>query len=300
MNKVALIIPYFGKLPNYFNLFLYSCSKNENVDFFIFTDQIVNEKYNNVKYYKMTFNELNLLSKEKLLVSVLSPYKLCDFKVTYGKLFENYISNYEYWGYCDCDMLFGNLNLLLNETIYQYDKILTDGHLTIFKNEEKINNLYKKEYKDIINFKKAVTIKEPCFFDEIMFPIICRRNNVKTYVNKEIYADILPKYFEFKMPQNNIDNQTFVYENGKILRRNDNKEYIYIHLQKRKIFKDSNIDYDKPIYIFSNIFTNDKNYVETYDKKFKFKYYINYFKRFSLNRIKIKLLTNKIKNKEKI
>ena len=298
MNKIVLIIPYFGKLPNYFELFLYSFSKNDKVDFIIFSDQKINSNYKNVKINYMSFDELNKISKNKLNEIIYSPYKLCDFKPTYGKLFEDYIKQYEFWGYCDCDMIFGNLDLLLNKTISKgYQKILTDGHLTIFKNDKTINNLYKSNCKGIINFNEVVKIKEPCFFDEIMFPIICENNNIKTYINKEIYADILPQHFQFCMPQDNIENQKFKYEDGKVIRIDDNREYIYIHLQKRKMMLEKNLDYNNTLFIYPNIFTNDKNYIERKDKNYKIKYYIKYFKRLNFKRIIIKLKTNKLKRR---
>lgn len=301
MNKVVLILPYFGKLPNYFDLFLYSCSKNINIDFHIYTDQDINCKYNNVKYTKMSFEELNELSFDKLGVKISSPYKLCDFKPTYGKLFENFIDNYEFWGYCDCDLLFGNLDILLKEELLnKYDKILSDGHLTIYRNNDKINNLYTKELKEIINFKDIVQINEPCFFDEIMFPIICKKNEIKTYINKVIYADILPKYFDLKMPQNNLKNQIFMYDDGKLTRLEDDKEYIYIHLQKRKMVIDKNFNFNQKIYIYPNIFANKVNHTKTLRIKYSLKYYINYFKRLNINRIKIKLITRRIKKNEKL
>lgn len=36
--KKLIIIPYFGKFSNYFDLYLYSISRNEDIDFLFFTD----------------------------------------------------------------------------------------------------------------------------------------------------------------------------------------------------------------------------------------------------------------------
>lgn len=36
--KIAMIVPYFGKWPEWMDLYLYSCSKNPQVDFLFFTD----------------------------------------------------------------------------------------------------------------------------------------------------------------------------------------------------------------------------------------------------------------------
>ena len=50
MKKAAIILPYFGTLPNYFQIFLNSCSYNNCFDFIIFTDQ---------NYEKYKFNDKN-------------------------------------------------------------------------------------------------------------------------------------------------------------------------------------------------------------------------------------------------
>ncbi len=290
MNRVALIIPYFGKLPNYFNIYLDSCEKNKNVDFYFFSDQDVISESNNINYFRMSFEDFNKLVCDKLKVNVLSPYKICDFRPAFAKIFEDYIGKYEFWGFCDCDLIFGNLNLLFNEKILDsYEKILVNGHLTVLKNIDKINSLYKLYYKDIINFIDAIKIEQPCFFDEIYFNKICDKNNIKTFENSELFADILPGYFEFIMKNNNISKQIFKYSDGKLTRINDNKEYIYIHLQKRKMKVDSTIDLNSNIYIYPNILSNKDNIIIKKDRKYRIRYIINYFKRFNINRVKIKI-----------
>ena len=46
MNKIAIIIPYFGSLPNYYDVWKKSVIKNETIDFYLVTDikNIKNEK----------------------------------------------------------------------------------------------------------------------------------------------------------------------------------------------------------------------------------------------------------------
>ncbi len=37
-DKIAIIIPYFGKYPEWIDLFFYSCGMNKTIDFYFFTD----------------------------------------------------------------------------------------------------------------------------------------------------------------------------------------------------------------------------------------------------------------------
>ena len=38
MEKIAILIVYYGKLPPYFDLWLRSCEFNETIDFYVVTD----------------------------------------------------------------------------------------------------------------------------------------------------------------------------------------------------------------------------------------------------------------------
>ena len=65
-KRLCFIIPYFGKLPNYFPLFLKSCKANPNFNWIVFTDDDGNYDYpDNVLKVKMTFKECQTLVKSK-------------------------------------------------------------------------------------------------------------------------------------------------------------------------------------------------------------------------------------------
>ena len=48
--KIGMIVCWIGKLPDYFDLWEYSCSKNEDYDFFVFTDNPRVQKFDNIKF----------------------------------------------------------------------------------------------------------------------------------------------------------------------------------------------------------------------------------------------------------
>ena len=300
--KKVLLIPFFGKFPNYFQLFLNSCSYNYDFDFKIFTDQEYN-RYNyanNVIFYKISFQEFQMLAQKKLKTKekIISPYKLCDYKPTYGRIFEDYTNEYEYWGYCDVDLIFGNISKFLpDKTIKDYEKIQIDGHLTLYKNCEKMNNLYKKSNNKIIPFSKVIRIKEPCYFDEIQFETICKENKILEFVNYS-YADILPSSFYFKMAENgnikNFKNQVFYFDKGKVIRKyfQDNDEIVdelmYIHLQKRKM--KININQNKEFYFINPNNFHTQFYIDNTNVYiYKLKYYFNVIKKININWFKIKI-----------
>lgn len=62
MNKVALICCYYGKWPNYFNLWLKGAEYNSDYDFYFVTDLKIHNKpqnvHINVHIINYTFSEL--------------------------------------------------------------------------------------------------------------------------------------------------------------------------------------------------------------------------------------------------
>ena len=56
--KVAIIVPYFGRLPDYFQTFLDSCRPNEGFEWIIFTNDKTEYSYpENVHCIDMTFEQ---------------------------------------------------------------------------------------------------------------------------------------------------------------------------------------------------------------------------------------------------
>ena len=114
--KVALILPYFtrgGGLPDYFPFWLKTCAHNRDVDFLIFSDAPLPScgVPDNVFHQQMQFEDFTrriyrILPTE---VRISQPYKLCDCKPMYGAALEPELVGYDYWGFCDCDLLFGRL-----------------------------------------------------------------------------------------------------------------------------------------------------------------------------------------------
>lgn len=98
MNKhsVALILPYYGKFPNYFPLWLKSAGANTNFTFMIFTDEDMSgyDVPANVHVHNMTLEDIRKRAAKHLgFEAVLTvPYKLCDYKPMYGLIFQDYLA----------------------------------------------------------------------------------------------------------------------------------------------------------------------------------------------------------------
>lgn len=240
--KKCLIVCWFGNFPKYFNIFEKTCSYNLDYDFLIFTDQIHEPEHKNIKIKTINLNDLKKIIEKKLNfeVKIDRPYKFCDFKPAYGDIFEEYIKDYEYFGYCDIDMLFGRINhFVKDDEIKQYEKINICGHYTLYKNNEKCRKLYK-EKGSIFPYDIVYTNTENYAFDEYSgMKKIAQCNKIKTLEINE-FADIDKRYSRYKCVNHiNYNEQFFLWSDGELFRcyKEDNiikkEEFMYLHFQKK-------------------------------------------------------------------
>lgn len=170
MYSIGIIVPYFGKFPEYFPAWLSSAGHNKNIDFLIFTDNEETYDYpKNVQVTVMKFEDLEKKFQEKydFKIALNNPYKLCDFKPAYGDIFSDELKNYDYFGYCDLDVIFGNIRKFITDEILQeYDKIFSRGHLCIIKNQPELIQLYKEKLNGINLYSSIFQDPENRTFDE--------------------------------------------------------------------------------------------------------------------------------------
>lgn len=311
--KIAIIVPYFGKLPNYIQLFLDSCTINNDYTWFIFTDDDYHYNYpNNVKKIKMTFFECVELfsSKFDFNINLYSPQKLCDFKCAYGYIFSDYLKEYDWWGHCDLDQIFGNLNnFITDEMLIKYDKLFSLGHLTLYRNTADNNFVFMNTLNGKIRYKDVFTSEFGCAFDEWLPDNI---NEIYLQTNRMIMldnigADINPYRTDFSLVYFDLNSRTYVHDkyrnsifqwdNGSLYRIYKNGktiskiEFPYVHLQKRKMNLSKLKDSSK-YYIIPNKFINSEKSESSILNKTKKLCFFNY--QFFL--VKYKSLKLRIKN----
>lgn len=311
-NRVVLIVPYFGKLPDYFQLFLDSCSCNHEFDWLIFSDDT--EKYNypsNVHFEKMSFNECKSLiqSKFDFTITLPTPQKLCDFKCSYGYIFADNIKNYDWWGHCDLDQIFGKLSdFITDDMLSMYDKIGSLGHLTLYRNTADNNTVFMNTDR----YRQVFTTEKACAFDEWLPDNINeiyldsgRKINLDNYgadINPYLTTLSTVKYdLECRCyTQSNIKNSVFKYDNGNLtqlyLENGEIKSvaYPYVHLQKRKMTDCRKDKLSNKYYIIPNKFMDESyNPVDLIHKSEIWKN-LNY----QFFKVKINSLKYRIKNSD--
>lgn len=281
MNKIAIVIPYFGKWPDWFDLFLYSCERNEDINFILFTDcETPTRNYKNIEFISQSFTSYCKMVSEKLNVDFYpaKPYKLCDLKPFYGFLHQDILTEYDFWGFADIDIVFGDINSFYpNDLLEKYDVFSThadrlSGHFCFFRNNEYFRNLcfqitkWEEKLSDETNYAldesdySRLIFPESKFIGKFYRQIMMRIFNWKQAW--EIYYSIFPviqKILRFKKrklyfkeqhttPILASDNRMYKYESenwfykdGKIYNDKIKFNYIYLHFM---VFKKNNFRKD--------------------------------------------------------
>lgn len=260
MTSIAFIIPYFGKLPDYLPVWLASCAQNPSIDFYLFTDDIRDfSPPKNVHVIPMTFDEAKALLQQQFdfPICLNRPYKLCDYKPVYGAAFSKWLKNYDFWGHCDVDIIWGNIrHFFTEERLHKYDRLLWQGHCSIYRNSEYMNLAFKTLDRKGCQDWRIVYSKDPvCAFDEYGehcgggLSLIMERNGIAMY-KEWVFADLCVgldrfqcAYTENQFYTTEEDSRSCYFErttegvyliyrkNGELRR----KEMMYVHFQKRKL-----------------------------------------------------------------
>lgn len=308
-RRIAFIIPYFGKFNNYFQLFLETCGFNSDLcDWLIFTDDYTNYKYpENVMVHYMTWDEMEALIRSKIDCPVVieRPYKLCDYKPAYGYLFSEYLKDYEFWGECDCDLIWGDISCFLtSELLDNYDKIFDLAHCTIYRNNEQINTLFMKKLKGKFRYIEVYGSDTNFSFDEEYrdsINNIAIEHGMKLF-EKSFAANTYTKSSNFRLTRLAEDknhyqtekksDSVFIWEKGRLYRylaegtKLRREEYMYMHFQSRPMEVKTDMEGVSVFKIIPNSFDSleVKNINSETFRKIKKKHFnLHYFKLRSKN-----------------
>lgn len=316
--KIALIVPYFGKFPSYFQLTLNSCAINSShYDWLFFTDDRTRYQHpNNVKFVYTSFENMKKIvqSKFDFRISLNRPYKLCDYKPAYGWIFAEYLKSYDYWGHCDIDCIYGNFDNVLNWNNFpQYDKILRLGHLTMYRNTLENNCRFMNQVRGEYRYRSVYETEKSCLFDEdnaCGYPCIediWRENGYTEYCQDDAFANIAYKGCIFQLltqlEKSNYQiekkmRSIFFWKDGELIRVYEKdgelrkREYAYIHLMSRPMTNKLSSTNTKCYKIIPNAFEDTRG-IPTSVREFRrekwFNFNFQYIKKRS-NNLRIKLL----------
>ncbi len=252
MKRIAMLVPYFGTFPDYFPLWLLSCGCNPDIDFLVFTDDRRPFDWpENVKITYLSWKQMQdkVRSCFDFPVKVPRPYKLCDYRPAYGEIFEEELVGYDFWGHCDLDVVWGALREFVSEELLDhYDKLFYRGHFSLYRNTKRVNGLYRCPVEGKPLYRAVFQDSAPRVFDEWTgIDRIFDEQGIPVY-DSPVVADIYADHYHFTVNGDMWDKerpQVFLWrkENGRCrifryYRDHGNfvrQEFMYIHLQKRKM-----------------------------------------------------------------
>lgn len=248
MKKIAFVLPWCGRLPSYFQLWADSCAANPTIDFLLFTSERMPGKLPaNVKQISMDFAHLKELfqSHFDFPLALETPYKFCDLKPAYGEVFAAYLQEYDFWGHCDMDLVWGDIRSFVTEDLLEkYDRIYTRGHCCLYRNTLEVNIWYRTlPHEGMQDWKQVFSHEGSFCFDEWhrggLSEII--RANSKPYYDGRDMADLDTAhgcFWPHGIPAFQHGDTYAAYDHGKLwLRRpkGTRQEVLYCHFQKRPL-----------------------------------------------------------------
>jgi hypothetical protein len=234
-----VIALYFGQLPPYFQLTLQSMAHNADVDWLLITDSTAPDLPPNVTRLQTTFADFcaRIQKHFPFTVNIPRPYKIVDFRPAFGELLEEYVLEYDFWGHCDLDLLFGDIRRFLTEDITDnYDKLLMRGAFSMYRNTPEVNSWYRNSAFGV-DYRDVFASPNTCAFDEWsgIYKILCGLH-ARNWDGDAVAFDIDIGHFRPRANYANTKRPIFSWDRGSLLERAKDgsvREGLYLHLQKR-------------------------------------------------------------------
>lgn len=260
LQSIMLVCPYFGGLPGWFPYFVESCRYNPTINFCIYSDaEPPADLPDNLEMKKMTFADYNAHVRDRLQISFDQArlYKLCDLKPATGYLHEDVFEGYDFWGYCDIDLIFGDIRAFLTPEVLSHDVISTHavrtaGHFSIFRNTKE----YRNAFMNCKNWKEIYEDPKNHRFSERIFPNQFVRFKRIKFLQK-LWEKTVPiarnLYFEEQYTTHSakigwLDGSLnfpteWYWKKGKVTNNASTREFIYYHFMRWKTYWDDSIDW---------------------------------------------------------
>lgn len=237
MKSILLINPYFGKWPIWFDAHLLSVAANPTIRWLCPTDCEIPKKHPaNITFIPTTLALLNQHVNKIVQAEVpLNPRKFCDLKPAYAEIFAENIEEYDFWGICDMDIVWGDIRkFITNDILNEYDIISSrkeniSGHFNLFRNTPKINSLYKH----LPNYRILFEVPEFKWTDEVVLSNFIKTDPAFKALGLKVYwPKILCNQENGRDSHQEYHLDKWLWKEGKMLELKNGKpinEVMYLH-----------------------------------------------------------------------
>ena len=264
---IGIVACYFGPLPKFMRPFLGTCATNSTVDFHFVSDSEPPPGLPaNVKWHRMSLKDVEGMASQSLgfEAQIKRAYKLCDYKPTYGMVFESFLGSYDFWGYCDIDLVWGDIRSFLTPEVLADADVLSfrgkhwlTGAFTLFRNVPPVTRLFEcaPNYQEVLQdtkhwsfcevgrrFQKSEnynTISELVAAGQVVsMTDVVRDAAIKGEIRyKHPYVISEPSYRFRRLKYFDLEIE---WANGHLLDLNQDREYIlchFVHMKKEPFFQ---------------------------------------------------------------
>ncbi len=160
------------------------------------------------------------------------------------------------------DLIFGKIrDFITDEILDRYDRILTRGHFTLYRNVESVASINKKKIEGVLYFKDVLSSSKSYAFDEwggtsLIWKTLCKDRMYDEIVFQDVFS--LKKHFEsYQLVVNKVKGEplkdvVFLFDKDKglfRLSRNKREKTMYVHLQKRPMRISSGFDFQSDRFV---------------------------------------------------
>jgi hypothetical protein len=173
LPSVRIIIPWFGPWPAWMRFFVESCRWNPTVDWLLVSDaKPPKDLPPNVRTVTTPFEDYRALIASRLGINPAwtDVYKICDIRPAMGLVHHAEIAEYDYWGYGDLDVIYGDIRHFYTPDVLVHDVIsphkhVVAGHFVLLRNTSRLITAFQQ----IPRWKAHLSSARHKSFDEQIF-----------------------------------------------------------------------------------------------------------------------------------
>jgi len=171
---LIMLMPYFGRWPEWIDLFVESCKWNPGVRWRFYTDCGEPENQaGNVEYVHLSFADYKALVRERLGIAFdpAAPYKLCDLRPCLAHIHERDVAGFRFFGYGDVDVIYGNIRKFYTDRLLAGSNVLSthperlSGHFAVLRNTPALRRAFERipDYRTLLEEPRHTNLDEGAF-----------------------------------------------------------------------------------------------------------------------------------------
>ena len=254
--SIIICCVWFGPWPEWIDFTLESMKANTSIDWLIVTGNTppTAEPFSNIRFLQTDIRSYLSFVKSRLGVEPFIPeyHQVTRLKAALGHIHEDDISGYDFFGFCDLDIIFGNIrNFYTAALLSKYQMLTTHsdlvaGHFTIIRNTDQLRNAFM----EIPNWRKLMQKTDgPVNIEEWhlakLFGVLARQpawrswlyRRCNTYIRGALFEE---RYSTILAPMKWHDGrhdhpESWFWKDGRLSNdRHPEREYLYLHFMNWK------------------------------------------------------------------